>query len=419
MLPINTNSGNMMANADIYFPKWVNVTFGVGYQHQYEHSNSYQQNVSTESMVEMNANRVRGSMSWSSRKIGHSANLSGEYGYSTNSISDNSSDQYRLNLSYSIKWINLMAQYQRGSYYLSEQVTSSLGNQPYERFISSVSVNQQLFDNKLSIMANAGLNKDYYSDFSPSTYINVRYNMSKLFSMFINSNWYSYKFKDMPLVSAYSNELGFTIHLHGNRASTAKKSRVKAFVYHDRNSNGVYDKGDEPAKGYPVSINKRPFITNEKGEVTYRKVPFGKYSVGHISEKGWFGDADTLRVDKFKSLIQIPLQQAGVVSGRITYKFDLRTSMDIEPKIEGIIFQITSTDGVVKHRVSTNDDATFTAFLPTGEYRIELIISSLPANTACENSSQLVTVTPGKIAKIEPFVIDVKQKRVNIKRFGE
>lgn len=419
VFPVNTNTGNLMANGDIYFPKLVNVTFGIGYQHQYEHSNSYQQNVSPESVIEMNANRVRGSMSWSSRKIGHSASLSGEYGHSTNSISDNSNEQYRVNLSYSIKWLNVMAQYQRGSYYLSEQMTASRGTNPYERFISSMSVNQQFFDNRLSVMANAGMSKDYYSDFSPSAYLNVRYNMSKWFSMFVNSNWYSYKYKNLPSVSSYSNELGLTVHLQGVRANANKKSRVKAFVYHDRNSNGVYDVGDEPAKGYPVVIDKKPFVTNDKGEVTYRKVPFGKYEVGQISEKGWFGDADTLKVDKFKSSIQIPLQQAGVVSGRITYKFDLRTSMEIEPKVEGIIFQITSTDGVVKHRVATNDDATFTAFLPTGEYRVELIKTSLPANTTCENSLQVVEVLPGKIAKMDAFVIDVQQKKVNIRRFGD
>lgn len=419
VFPVNTNTGNLMANGDIYFPKLVNVTFGIGYQHQYEHSNSYQQNVSPESVIEMNANRVRGSMSWSSRKIGHSASLSGEYGHSTNSISDNSNEQYRVNLSYSIKWLNVMAQYQRGSYYLSEQMTASRGTNPYERFISSMSVNQQFFDNRLSVMANAGMSKDYYSDFSPSAYLNVRYNMSKWFSMFVNSNWYSYKYKNLPSVSSYSNELGLTVHLQGLRANANKKSRVKAFVYHDRNSNGVYDVGDEPAKGYPVVIDKKPFVTNDKGEVAYRKVPFGKYEVGQISEKGWFGDADTLKVDKFKSSIQIPLQQAGVVSGRITYKFDSRTSMEIEPKVEGIIFQITSTDGVVKHRVATNDDATFTAFLPTGEYRVELIKTSLPANTTCENSLQVVEVLPGKIAKMDAFVIDVQQKKVNIRRFGD
>lgn len=93
--------------------------------------------------------------------------------------------------------------------------------------------------------------------------------------------------------------------------------------------------------------------------------------------------------------------------------------MEIEPKVEGIIFQITSTDGVVKHRVATNDDATFTAFLPTGEYRVELIKTSLPANTTCENSLQVVEVLPGKIAKMDAFVIDVQQKKVNIRRFGD
>lgn len=417
VMPINTNTGNLMANGDLYFPRWVNVTFGVGYQHQYETSNGYRQNQDSE--MEMRANRFRGSMSWSSRKIGHSASVTTELGRSTNSISDNASSQYKVGLSYSLKWFTVSSQYQRGSYYISEQLSSSNSNRPYERFLSSLSVNQQLFDNKLSVMANVGVSKDYYSDFSPSSYINVRYGMSKWFSMFVNSNWYSYKYKNAPAVNTFSNELGLTVHLQGRRANTTKKSRVKAFLYHDHNSNGVYDAGDEPAKGYSVSINKRPFITNDKGEVTYRKVPFGKYEVGQISDRGWFGDADTLYVDKFKTNKQIALQQAGVVTGSIRYSFDSRTSMEIDPKIEGIIFQINSTDGVIKHRVSTNDDATFTVFLPKGEYRVELVASSLPANTSCHESMQTVEVVSGKIVKLSPFVIEVHKKKVNIRRFGD
>lgn len=419
VIPINTHTGNFMGNADIYFPRLMHVTFGLGYQHQYEHSNSYQQYQTEQSDLEMRANRLRGSMTWSSRKLGQSASLSGEIGRSNNHISDHGAEQYRINLSYSIKWFNLMTQYQHGSYYLSEQVSSGRGSRPYERFISSISVNQQFFDHKLSVMANAGLNKDYYSDFSPSGYVHAKYHLTKSFSVFVNSNWYSYKFRDMPSVNTFSNEFGLTVHLHGSRANANKKSKVKAFVYHDRNSNGIYDAGDEPAKGYPVSINKRPFITNDKGEVTYRKVPFGRYEVGQISEKGWFGDADTLKVNSFKTTLQIPLQQAGVVTGRIRYNFDSKTSMEIEPKVEGIVFQIISTDGVLKHRVSTNDDAAFTAFLPTGEYRIELIKTSLPANTTCEDAAQTVKVEPGKIIRLKPFVINVQQKKVNIKRFGE
>lgn len=419
LFSINTNTANFMGDADIYFPKLKNVTFGLGYQHQYESTNSYSQYQSVDSQYNMGAHRLRGSMMWSGQKSGHSANLSGEVGRSKNSIHDDTSNQFRVNLSYSFKWINLMTQYQRGSYYVSELIASGRDDKPYKRFISSVSVNRQLFNNKLSLMANVGLNKDFYSRFSPSGYANVRYVASEWFSFFVNSNWYSYKYRDIPSINTFSNEFGLTVHLHGNRANTTKKSRVSAFVYHDNNSNGVYDAGDGPAKGYPVTINKKLFITNDKGEATYRKVPFGKYVVEQISEQGWFSKSDTLKVNKFKTTKQIALQQAGVVSGRIRYNFDSRTSMEIDPKIEGVIFQINSTDGTTRHRVSTNDDATFTAFLPTGEYTIELITASLPANTTCEVPLQMVKVEQGKIIRLEPFAIAVQQKKVNIKRFGE
>lgn len=416
---INTKTSNLLSDADIYFPKVVNVTFGMGYQHQYEYSNGYGLSQSSISDYEMQSNRIKALMTWSSRGTGHSVNLSTEVGLSNNSSSKSNKGQQRYNLSYSYKWLNMSTQYQRGSYYISEQISSSNTNRPYERFNSSIAVNKQMFDNKFSVMASASINKDFYTDYSPSAYLNMKYGLSKWFSLFVNSYWYSYKFRGGTSVNTYSNELGVTVHLNKNRATSSRKSRVEAFVYHDYNSNGVFDDGDKPAKGYSVSIDKKGFVTNDNGKVTYRKVPYGKYAVGNISEKGWFGDADTLKVDKFSVGMDIPLQQAGVLMGQINYSFDSRTSMDIEAKIEGVVFQITSIDGTVSRRVSTNDDATFTAFLPTGEYSVELVTSSLPANTSCKEPVQIVKIESGKMIKLDTFIIEVQQRKVNIRRFGQ
>ena len=42
---------------------------------------------------------------------------------------------------------------------------------------------------------------------------------------------------------------------------------------------------------------------------------------------------------------------------------------------------------------------------------------SLPANTYCTLKSHDVKLETGKIAVIPPFIINVKQKRINTKKF--
>lgn len=117
--------------------------------------------------------------------------------------------------------------------------------------------------------------------------------------------------------------------------------------------------------------------------------------------------------------MEIPLQQAGTLSGKIEYLYDKKKTLDIELKYGGLGLSIMNSAKVVIQNVVTDNDGNFTVFLPTGDYYIEMNQNTLEVNTSCSNPNQSFTVVAGKITNLPHFKIEVKQKKINIKRFSQ
>jgi len=56
--------------------------------------------------------------------------------------------------------------------------------------------------------------------------------------------------------------------------------------------------------------------------------------------------------------------------------------------------------------------------LPQGEYTFYVDVASIPANMFINFNQQKMSVEVSKSYTLEPFVIDVKAKKVEVKRFG-
>jgi hypothetical protein len=136
-----------------------------------------------------------------------------------------------------------------------------------------------------------------------------------------------------------------------------------------------------------------------------------------VIQQGWYYDELEFEVKKSSYSLQVPLHQNGTMLGKITYEFDPKKALEFDPKTAGIIFNIYDKDKFLQH-VVTDDNGEIGSFLGSGNYRIELVESSLPANTYSEKTNQEFTVQAGKIIHLEPFVIKVSEKRVHVKKFG-
>lgn len=213
-------------------------------------------------------------------------------------------------------------------------------------------------------------------------------------------------------------EAGLTVNIKGRKPSSAQKGKISAMVYYDKNGNNQYDKGDEIAADYFITLDNTTFKTDGNGNLTYRSLPYGEYALKSTMEKGWFTNEETYILDTHHAHIEIPLHQSGTVSGKIRYRFNAQTAVDFQPRYRGIVFNVYKEDRLIK-KITTDDDGKFLLFLPKGDYRIALNENSLPANTYIEQGDSDITIESGKIVKIPTILLKVKEKKINMKRFGE
>src|SRR5690606_5727124 len=108
----------------------------------------------------------------------------------------------------------------------------------------------------------------------------------------------------------------------------------------------------------------------------------------------------------------------GSISGKIQYLFEQKSLPDFTPKKEGITLKITQGKTFVK-RIVTTGDGEVSTFLPKGDYQIEIEASSLQKDVSVKKNIQYISVTPGTIYKIPTFELEIKQRKVNVKKFGE
>jgi hypothetical protein len=245
----------------------------------------------------------------------------------------------------------------------------------------------------------------------------VDYAITPQFSSFVNA--YAYNYSSSSYSSFNTNvQAGFRYNLPSKgQAAVGKKGDLKLFLYYDNNVNGIYDTGDTPAEDRIVTIGGVSFISNTKGEVEYRKLPYDNYSL-KISSQDWYAvaPASVVIADK-RTTLNVPLQRTGKVTGKLYYKYDARLSEEFAEKYGGLRMWATATDGR-KIEALTNANGEFTLFLPVGEYEISVDANSLTKNVYTDFEPQTVKVVADEATVIPAIELKIKQRKVEVKRFG-
>ncbi len=423
----NTVSNNLRSEAGISLPSSRAVRTTLSYQYQREAANSYNslfENPYATELLRMEAHRLSGVFSTYSRDKKHAYIFSIEGGIVQYPGKPGYKGQLKLNASYQYKYIHFNSSYQQGSFFLSEYAGTqrNAGDVSYQRLLLLLAYNHSFFAQKLSVNSGVSFIKDHIMGATPSAFLNARYSASPRYLLFVNAAGYQY---NINAISPRSHsrailtvEAGLTYNFKARSISRGKKGKVRAFVYYDRNTNNVFDEGDERATEYLVQLNNNSFKTNAEGNFLYTKVPFATYKYKADAQQGWFANEEEFKVRKYRSYLEIPLHQNGTLSGTIQYVFDTKKALPIDPKTGGVTFNIYHKDQLIQ-KVATNEDGQFLCFLPTGTYTITLNTSSLPAVAYCEAPSRIITIESGKINPLEPFFIKVREKKINVKRFGE
>ncbi len=414
---LETNSSRF--ETGLNFPKKKNFGLGISLQYQNENSNTYNTFfglTENKDLKEMTAKRLIERVSWSSTNRKHSSIVGIETGLVNYPGSEKNQYQMKFTGTYAYKWLNFQLIYQYGSYYLSEYAFSKLlgGNNTYKKTLASAFITNTMLKGKLSINSGFSYTDDTLYGKSPSGFVNVKYSKER-YGLYLNSSWFNYSMNNFSN-NLFTIEAGVTINLRSNNLDPGKKSNIKAFVYYDRNNNSIYDEGDEKASGYMIMLNNISFKTDEDGTITYRAIPYNKYTLRQVIQQGWYYDETEFDVNTHQHFLQIPLHQNGTVQGKIMYEYDTKTALEFEPKSGGIAFDIYKDDKLIRHTI-TDDNGEIVSFIESGEYKIKLNENSLAANTYCENTLQEFKVVPGKISQLNPFIIKVKEKKIRVKKF--
>jgi len=416
----NLTSDTFRVDTGIGLPKIGNVGVTLGLQYQDEKSNAYNNFFSTsldQDKKTLTAQRITDYMTWSSPDARHSAVLGLEAGRVAYPDHKNAGFQMKALGNYNYKWFNANLMYQYGSYFISEYAFSRVfdENSTYKKLSLSAFVTENFFDRRLAVASGATYTDDIFYGKSPSGFVNLKYS-GKIYSVYLNTSWFYYSSRSNNN-SLLTVEAGVTLNLKTNTPDPGKKGNVTAFVYYDHNTNGIYDEGDQAAENYLVMLNTVSFRTDSKGYLNYKALPFGKYALRQIIQKGWYYDETEIDLNRHQYVLQIPLHQNGTMKGNISYDFNAKTAMEFDPKLGGIVFNIYRNDQLLQ-RMVTDDNGEFVFFLESGKYRIELNENSLPENTYVERTDAEAAVEAGKILTLEPFVIKVKEKRIRVKKFG-
>jgi hypothetical protein len=418
---------NARLDLDYYNSKKKNLGVGVGYQRHYEYGNYNYLGIADDEnegkRAVTNAHRLVEYVNWSSLNSRYSIHASLENGVVQYVYQKTWSPQFRVNTNVSLGWFSVNGSYQYGGFFLSEQKFADLQNKITQRLLLNVSFNKNLWSNKLELNGGGNYNKDLTMGTTNSAFVNLNYKPKSNYAVFLNQMVYRYEYLYNTLVNTYNTTLyniegGVRISLNQARPDVGKKSKISGFAFYDTNGNNLWDADEKPATDYLMLLDGKAFITDETGGFVYSSVPFGTYKIQSGARSGWFNKEISFNVSTFKSRIEIPLHQAGTVKGNITYEYNKKTAVDFVPKYSGISFRITARGEEIQ-RIVTNNDGDFLVFLPNGSYYIELLTSGLDRNLIWKNPVQEFNVESGKITTLEPFVLQVKNKTVNIRKFEQ
>lgn len=402
------------------FPKFRDFTLSVLYQYQDESSNSYNRllgDLDITTAQKMYANRIVEQLSWVNNSSRQSAVLGLETGIVRYPMQTDNQFQMKINANYSYRNFNINSNFQSGSYYLSEYAFSNVaGNSVnYEKLAVSLFYTNNFVNDKVNLNTGVSYIKDIVYGKSPSAFINAKYN-GKAFSTFFNSSWYNYSSGSLTN-NTFTFEIGVTVNLQKTILNPDQKSTIKALLYYDINNNNQYDPGEKYAANYMININKIALQTNKDGMAIYKRVPYGTYSLKQFTQDGWYYDDATFEVDRHSYSISIPLHQSGKMQGKVSFAYNTTTAVTFDHRASGISFNIMKDNQLVK-KIYTDDDGKYISFLPIGNYVITIDEKSLPANTFCETTSYDIALKAGEIVVVPEFIIKVKEKKVNTKKFS-
>lgn len=365
--------------------------------------------------------RILSTVNLRSRNLQHNLNVTTEAGLV--SMTDQASGLFavRADVNYNFKGLGLSASYQQGAFQISDLVSALLiGRSIGNRFSMGPRIGGTLLQERFQWAANAraNLSTSYGNSFGGNASVNYRVLKNTLLTGLFQYNYsvmktgYDYDFNNL--------RVGVRQNLKGSNLDrpTVKTGNIRVFCFYDKNFNGIYDKGDIPMVDHSFTVKGVLFVTDKSGYASFKKLPYGSYLFFSPKQGQYMAVSKEIVIQRSNLEIQIPLQRGGLVRGAVSVAYMQGLSLETDLNLD--IYKVLAKDihGKVIE-INTDKEGHFEFGLPEGTYSFYLDNTSFPANVFTDQEAQSGTVKLDTDLVLESFVLKVKSKKVNVKRFGQ
>nr|WP_297307089.1 hypothetical protein [uncultured Flavobacterium sp.] len=313
---------------------------------------------------------------------------------------------YKISIGLKFRKLNLTTQYQYNYSSINDLTNPDQLSQVYQSLNTNLMYSFQAINNRLefNFFINYSSNNNFldYLNFSNT----INYNLNPNFKIFFNSNYSKYINK-----SKYSNlnlQFGIIKNFDPNKQKVERRNLTIRVKYNEKNNTS------QIAKNRIVFINNKPFITNENGMVTYKKIPIGNYQIRLQNDAEWISEPINIEVSS-NTVQEIFYNKTTTISGNISFK-EGKNPFEIVKNKDAFRIEVIDSKGKI-YKTYTNDAGHFIIYVPEGIYTLSLNNHLSNSQTEVLENNIEVTTEVGKPIT-QDFIINIKDKKTEVKRFN-
>ncbi|MBL1410476.1 hypothetical protein JKG61_17090 [Sphingobacterium sp. C459-1T] len=327
----------------------------------------------------------------------------------------------RTDFSYNYERLGVFGNYQSGPFQIYDMMSSLImGREIGKRYLLGARYQGDLLQRRIiwngsvSGQVNQGWGRALNSNIQGQYRVAKLTQLQAVFQYIYNVGVTGYRYD-------YTNlQVGVKQQLKGQDLDrpSVKSGDMQVFCYYDNNGNSIFDAGDEKAVNYEFTVRNILFVTDKKGQATFKKMSYGNYMLFFPLKHQYQGGSKVVDISRSMTRLEIPLNKVGIVQGRLSLDYDPMLSLLTNTRLDVYTIVARNEQGKM-FTVRSDEQGRFEFNLPEGEYVIYPDINVFPEHVYIDQSAQAVRVEVGKEMQLKTFKLFVKSKKVEVKRFGQ
>lgn len=364
---------------------------------------------------------VLASISLRSKNLKHNLFLTVEGGEMTFTEPSSRSFVVRTDFSYNYERLGVFGNYQNGPFQIYDMMSALVVGQDFgKRYLLGARYQGDLLQRKItwntsvSGQVNQGWGRSFNGNIQGQYRLNKSTQLQTVFQYIYNVGVTNYRYDYTNLQIGVRQQFK-----QQNLNHTGEKTgNLTVFCYYDNNGNDIFDAGDEKAINYEFMVRNILFVTDKNGTSTFKKMPFGSYMLFFPLKNQYQGSSRVVDITRGATRLEVALHKVGTVYGQLLLDYDPALNLSTSTRLDIYSVVARSTQGKV-FTVTSDSRGNFEFHLPEGEYTIYLDTAHFPEHVYTDQSASIVKVEVGGELRLESFLLQVKSKKVDVKRFGQ